>query len=267
MVLSHGYWRTRFAADPSIVGRTLTLNGTARDVVGVMPPSFDFSSVFTPGVGVDFVLPYPVSDETDRHGNELVIIGRMRPGVTPEAAQAELDAVLVGLQDEQPDRWGLGARLTPLQTYLAGPFRPAFVLLAAAAGTLLLIVCVNVSNLLLARSPGRAREVAVRKALGAPRSRLARQFVLEVLGIALAGAGVGGGLAWGVTHLVAGTAMISPTSNRKSSPAASAMRNRSDLPGVRWGRGARRRCCGHRPGEAARVGARVVCVTCSSWPR
>lgn len=208
VILSYGFWRTHLASDPGIVGRTLTLNEVPRTVVGVLPPTFDFSSVFTPGVHVDFLLPYPVSDETDRHGNEVFILGRLRQGVTPEAAQAELDAVLAGLKEEQPRRGSLRAYLEPLQAHLAGPFRPAFALLAAAAGTLLLIVCVNMSNLLLARAPGRAREVAVRKALGAPRWRLTRQLVLEGAAIALMGAAVGGGLAWVATRVVSRTAAL-----------------------------------------------------------
>jgi predicted permease len=208
VVLSHGYWRNRFEADPTMVGRAITLNGLPRTVVGVLPPTFDFSSIFTPGTAVEFLLPYPVSEETDRHGNEVFILGRMRSGVTPEAAQAELDAVLAALQEEDPDRWGLGARLEPLQAHLAGPFLPAFLLLIGAAGTLLLMVCVNVSNLLLARTPRRAREVAVHKAVGAPRGRMVRQLVLEVSGIAVVGASMGGGLAWLATDLVERTAAI-----------------------------------------------------------
>jgi predicted permease len=206
VILSNGFWRRRFAAEPGIVGRTLTLNDEPRTVVGVLPPDFDFAAVFTPGARVDFLLPYAISDETDRHGNEIVILGRMRDGITPGAAQADLDGVIAQLRAEQPERWGLNATLTPLRARLAGPFRPVLFLLAAAAGTLILLVCVNVSNLLLARSPGRARDVAIRKALGAPRGRLARGLVLESLLISLAGAVGGGTLAWAATRAVSGTA-------------------------------------------------------------
>jgi len=209
MILSYGFWQQRFGGDPGVVGRALTLNGSPRTVVGVLPPTFDFSSIFAPGVRTDFLLPFPISDETDRWGNTLVMVGRMKPGVTPEQAQADLSSVSATLQEEQPDRWGLGARLTPLQAKIAGPFRPALFLLAAAAGTLLLIVCVNVSNLLLARAPGRAKEVAVRKALGASRKIIARQLVVESLAISVVGAAVGTVLAWGATHFVAmGTSVM-----------------------------------------------------------
>jgi predicted permease len=186
----------------------LTINDEPRTVVGVLPPTFGFSTVFRPGVRVDFLLPLAIlaADGGGYQGNLIVIVGRLRPGATPAAAQAELDAILASLAEEQPNRWGLGAELTPLQQHLAGPYRTALVLLAAAAATLLLIVCVNVSNLFLARSPSRARELAVRQALGAPRARLVRQLVLEALAVALTGAAFGSAIAWGVTRWVAASA-------------------------------------------------------------
>lgn len=200
-LLANGFWRRRYAGDPGVVGRTITLNERAYTVVGVLPPTFDFSSIFTPGVPVDVLLPLPVV-EGGFVGNVLTIVGRLRPGVSVEAAQAELDAVMDALQREEPRRWGLGAVVTPLQERIAGPFRQALALLAAAAATLLVIVCVNVTNLILARAPTRAREVAVRKAFGAPRYRLARQLVFESLAISLLGGLVGSALAWGATTLV-----------------------------------------------------------------
>jgi predicted permease len=152
-------------------------------------------------VPVDVLLPLPVV-EAGFQGNVLAIVGRLRPGVSAEAAQAELDAIIDALQREEPRRWGLGAAITPLQERIAGPFRQALALLAAAAATLLVIVCVNVTNLILARAPSRAREVAVRKAFGAPRYRLARQLVVESLAISLLGGVIGSTLAWGATTLV-----------------------------------------------------------------
>lgn len=208
VVLSHRFWRSHFAENPAIVGDAIVLNGVPRTVVGVLPPTFDFASIFTPGKRVDFLLPFPVSERTDGMGNTFSLIGRLRPGTTANAAQAELDAVIANIEREQPNRWGLGAVVMPLQARIAGPFRPALLLLAAAAGTLLLIVCVNVSNLILARSPGREREVAVRKALGATRGRLSRQLLFETLGIALAGAAIGSLLAWGATRIVSSTAGV-----------------------------------------------------------
>lgn len=208
LVLTHGFWQSRFGGAPDIVGRTVVLNGVSRTVVGVLPSSFDFAAVFAPARHVDFLVPFPVSDETDQWGNTLALVGRLRPGASAAEAQAELDAIVAGLQREDPDRWGLGANVTPLQAQIAGPFRPTLFLLAAGAGILLLIVCVNVSNLLLARVPGRARELAVRKAFGATRTRLARQLLFETLAISLLGAALGCAVAWGATTLVAGTAGI-----------------------------------------------------------
>lgn len=205
VILTHGFWMRRFAGDTDVVGNAISLNGEPWTVAGILPPSFDFSSVFTPGTPVDFLLPYPVSDETDRHGNEIFMIGRLGPGVTPRTAQVDLDGIMATLQEEQPDRWGLKARVTPIREHIAGPFRPAFFLLVAAAGTLILIVCVNVSNLLLARSPRRAGEMALRKALGASQGRIARQLMLESLGTSLLGMVVGGGLAWIAVRAVAGS--------------------------------------------------------------
>jgi predicted permease len=212
VILSHGFWRRRFAGDPGIVGRAVTLSAgegdVPRTVVGVLPPTFDFASIFKPGARVDFLLPFRMlsADEGGYQGNVLSMVGRLRPGVSAVAAQADLDGVLAALADEDPRRWGLGAEVVPLQAHLAGPFRTALLLLAAAAGTLLLIVCVNVSNLLLARAPGRAREMAVRKALGASRARILRQLVFETLMVSLGGAALGSALAAGATRIVASSA-------------------------------------------------------------
>ncbi len=195
VILSHGLWVERFAADAGVVGRSLTLNGEAWEVVGVLPASFDFSSVFKPGVTVDMLVPFPISDETDRWGNTLSIVGRLRPGVSIEQARADVESVLGGLREAQPERWGLEARLSPLRDYVAGPFRSTLLLLAAAAGAVILLVCVNVANVFLARSPRRARDVAVRKALGATRGRIVRQLLVESVVLALAGGAVGLGIA------------------------------------------------------------------------
>jgi predicted permease len=208
VLLSHGFWRDRFGADPDIVGRTLSLNHAPRTVVGVLPRSFDFASVFSPSVDVDVLFPFVVSRNNPFQGNELALVGRLRTGVTPDVAQAELTALLAALRKEDPRRWGLGAELETLQEHLAGPFRRSLLLVAAAAGMLLLVVCVNVSGLMLARAPLRTREVAVRKALGARRGRLMRQLVMETLGISLVGAAFGSILAWFATSLVRNAASI-----------------------------------------------------------
>lgn len=208
VILTHGLWVQRFAADPGVVGRSLTLNGEAWAVVGVLPPSFDFSSVFKPGVPVDILVPFAISDETDRWGNTLSIVGRLRPGVSIDQARADVESVLTGLREAQPERWGLTARLSPLRDYVAGPFRSTLLLLAAAAGAVILLVCVNVANVFLARSPRRARDVAVRKALGATRGRIVRQLLIESVVLALAGGAVGTAIAVFVARGVSATSGV-----------------------------------------------------------
>jgi predicted permease len=205
VILTHGFWVRRFAADPGVVGSSITLNDQPRQVVGVLPPSFDFSSVFTPAVPVDFLLPWPISDETDRRGNTTTIVGRLGPGATIDAAQSELEAILTGLAEADPDRWGLGATTSGLQERIARPFRAGMLLLGAAAGLVMLIVCVNLSNMLLARSPRRRREMAVRKTLGATRPRLVRQLLAESVIVSMCGAALGLVVAFAATRFVAGT--------------------------------------------------------------
>ncbi|MDX1493016.1 MAG: ADOP family duplicated permease, partial [Longimicrobiales bacterium] len=208
VMLTHGFWVRRFGADPSVVGTTILLNDHPHEVVGVLPDSFDFSSIFAPSEPVDILLPWPVTDETDAWGNTTTMVGRLQPGVAPEAAQADLDAILATLREEDPNRWGLSARVSPLQEKIAQPYRTGMLLLVAAAGLLLLIVCVNLSNMLLARGPRRSREMAIRRTMGATRGRLVRQLLLESTIVAIAGAGVGVVVAWSATRYVAGTSAL-----------------------------------------------------------
>lgn len=208
ILLSYAFFQQRFGGDPGVVGTSVVLNGEPTQLIGVLPQEFDFGSLFTPGQTVDFLTIWEISEQTDAWGNTVHMIGRLRPGVTPVAAQAELDAIVASLGEAEPDRWGLGAHITPLQEKISAPVRSGLYLLMAAAGTVLLIVCVNVSNMLLARTPGRAREIAVRKALGASRGRLLRQLMVESLGIAVVGSLAGAGIAWGATRLVSNTAGI-----------------------------------------------------------
>ncbi|MEM1177825.1 MAG: ADOP family duplicated permease [Acidobacteriota bacterium] len=191
IILTHQLWQRRFDSDPAIVGQAVTLGQEPYDVVGVLPESFDFASTFVPQSQVDFLLPFPISDETDAWGNTISMIGRLSPGASVESAQADLDGVIAGLQDADPERWGLDAKVTGLQRHISGPFQSAGLLLGAAALVVMLIVCVNLSNLLLARSSKRSAEMAVRSALGASRPRLIRQLLLESLFLSLAGAAAG----------------------------------------------------------------------------
>jgi putative ABC transport system permease protein len=209
VILTHRFWARRFNGDPSIVGTPINLNGVPTAVVGVLSPSFDFASIFAPGTRVDFLLPWPISDATDRSGNTTSMIARLKPGVTAEGAQAELNLIVAGLKQADPRRWGLGARVSGLSDHIAGPYRKAMLLLVAAAATVMLIVCVNLSNLLMAKASKRAKEMGVRRALGATRGRLVRQLLVESLVLALSGAVVGVAIAFGATRLVASSSGLS----------------------------------------------------------
>jgi predicted permease len=203
VILSHAYWTRRFAADPGVIGHSLTLNDKPTTVVGVMPPAFDFASVFSPGSRIDILTPFPLTQETDRWGNTLAVIGRLKPGVTIAQAQAEFDLLNQQLKQSHPERWSWGAKMTGLREQISGRFRRAFLVLFGAVGCVLLIACANLSNLLLARGSTRRKEMAVRLALGANRARLARQMLTESLLLSCAGAMLGLPLAYGATRALA----------------------------------------------------------------
>ncbi len=192
VILEYGFWRRRFAGDPTIVGRTIILNNAPATVVGVLPPNFDFASVFAPGNEVEVVTPFPLTPETANYGNTLFGLGRLRPGVAVQQAQAELDVINKRLRQETLKNIGaFGAVVRPLDTALRGRFRSAFLVLAGAVACVLAIACVNLSNLLLARINLRRQEFAVRVALGARPSHLVRQTLTESLLLATAGCAVG----------------------------------------------------------------------------
>lgn len=196
LILTHGLWVRRFASDPQIIGKTISLNDRTRTIVGVLPASFDFSSTFTPGSRVDMLLPFPLTRDTDRWGNTLAVIGRLKPGVTLQSAQAEFDLINDQIRKAHPDRYTFGAKLTSLQDYLTSRFRRGLLILLWAVAAVLLVACANLSNLLLARAASRRKEMAIRSALGASRSRLLRQMLVESLILSCGGAVVGLGIAW-----------------------------------------------------------------------
>lgn len=204
VILSYGFWQRRFAGDPAVIGRVLTLNNTPTTVVGVLPRSFDFSAIFTPGNEVDVITPFPLTEETAQWGNTLLGIGRLKPGVTAAQAQAELTVVSEQLRTSSVrDAGHFGAIVTPIDTALRGRFRPAFLLLAGAVACVLAIACVNLSNLLLARLNARRQEYAIRVAIGAQRHHLIMQALVESLVLAFAGSLVGIPLAIWATHALA----------------------------------------------------------------
>lgn len=191
VLLSHGFWKRRFAGNPKIVGTALTIDNQATTVIGVLPASFDFASVFAPGGHVDFFSPFPLSPENDRMGNTLSIVGRLKPGITLERARQESSALSKQLSAGWRGRNDFTPLLSSLAQHVSGELRPALWLLASAVAAVMLIVCANLSNLLLARVTARQKEIAVRAALGAGRSRLIRQLLTESIVLAAAGATLG----------------------------------------------------------------------------
>jgi len=203
VLLSYSFWRWRFASDPNVVGRKLTLNNHPVTVVGVLPASFDFASIFAPGTRIDIFVPWPLKDRTKPQGNTMWIIGRLKPGVTVPGAQAEMTALGKQLEREHPERNGITPRLVPLARHVSALVRPALFVVACAVGVVMLIVCANLSNLQLARLSARHKEMAMRTALGAGRFRLLRQMVTESVALSCCGAVFGLVLAVTGTHLIA----------------------------------------------------------------
>lgn len=204
VILSHSYWQRRFAGNPSMVGTTLTLNNSTATVIGILPPSFDFDAIFTPGSQVYVIEPFPLTQETTNWGNTLFGLGRLKPGVTVDQAQAELSLISEQLRATTiQNRGDFGARVASLDDALRGKFRSAFAILAAAVLCVLAIACVNLSNLLLARLNVRRQEFAVRVALGARRRHLVQQTLGESLLLAFAGAVLGIPLAMWATDALA----------------------------------------------------------------
>ena len=197
-VLDHRFFVRRFGGDPRIVGQSILLNGEPVTVIGVLPPSFDFEGTFSPGRPADLFLAAPLAPETDRQGNLLALIGRLEHGVRIEAAQAEATAIAAGLPRSAMDgqrRNSFKPTLSALRDRVSGRFRTALFALAGAVAFLMLLVCANLSNLLLVRASVRRRELAIRSALGAAPRQLIRQMLIESLVLGAAGALLGLGIA------------------------------------------------------------------------
>jgi predicted permease len=203
VLLSHTLWSRRFASDPSIVGTFVTLNDEPHTIVGVLPESFDFASVFAPGSRFDLYFPFPLSPETNRYGNTMAMIGRLKRGVSPTQAQSEIRTLGAQASREHPERNSFEGYVTPLTGHVNGRMRPALWVLAGAVGVVMLIVCANLSNLLLARTASRQKEIAIRTALGASRRRLIGQMLTEGIVLSSSGAALGLLLAIGGTRALA----------------------------------------------------------------
>lgn len=210
-LISNALWRRRLNADPGILGRTLTLNGTAFTVVGVLPSGFQFPFGFGAS-GEDVAIPLGQSAQEPMMNDRLYhpgirVVGRLKPGIGIAAARADFARIAHALGQEYPkDNAGHGISVTPLKEMLVGNVRGALYLLMGAVGFVLLIACANIANLLLARASVREPEIAMRHALGASRPRIVRQMLTESLLLAIAGGVAGLLLAAAATSILSKSA-------------------------------------------------------------
>jgi putative ABC transport system permease protein len=212
VILADSLWRRRYQADPAIIGRQILLDGKPHQVVGVLPASFHFpreekSGATSLGEGLEVYKPlgYEPGDLEVHMGDfNYWTTARLRPGVSAARAQAELNVVQAAISKQLPGDLDLHASLIPLQERMVGDVRQGLILLMAAVGAVLLVLCVNLANLGLARAAGRARDAAIRTALGASRGRLLVQSIVESTLLALTGGALGVALAyWGLRVLLA----------------------------------------------------------------
>ena len=204
VILSYPFWKRQLNADPDIIGKAISFGNTPTTVVGVLPDTFDFGAIYAPGTKMDVFTPY-LYDQVREYGNMISLTGRLKPGVTLAQAQAEADLLFPTLHFSVKQGY-IGqytAYLWDLKDFISGSLRRSLIVLWGAVGLILLIVCVNLSNLLLARAAARSKEFAMRSALGAARSRIVRQLLTESLVLSAAGAILGLGLAFAAVSYLA----------------------------------------------------------------
>jgi predicted permease len=198
VIMGHDLWQKNFGGDPNIVGQKIVLSNRSRTVVGVMPRGFRFPEVSE--LWVPLALTPQMFTRTD-HG--LNGVARLKDGVTFAAAQAEMDNIAARIEQQNPvTNEGLGVRVTSLHDNLAGDYREALLILLGVVGCVLLVACVNVANLMLARATARQKEFALRAALGASRWRIVRQLLIESLLLAVVGGALGFALSLWALHLL-----------------------------------------------------------------
>jgi predicted permease len=204
VLLSYPFWQTQFHGDKAIVGKTIQMDKDTRTVVGVLPKSFDFGAVFAPGTKMDYFIPLP-PEMMRNWGHVVSLVGRRKPDVSVQQTEAEAKTLLPHLRDmlHLGGRSDYDVTIVGLKDHVSGTLRRSLEMLWAAVGMILLIVCVNLSNLLLARAASRRKEFALRVALGAGRGRLVRQLLTESLVLSGAGSVLGLGLAYAVTTYLA----------------------------------------------------------------